>query len=82
MGLAGYFGNPYKVSEYGAAKAVELFRRDLIAMDPRKRSEWLLPLLQFRGLWCACKLGDPCHADILTDYANDLQNELRKKAEI
>lgn len=70
----GKFGNPFKVGDYYESmgyflciktneKAVELFK---------KRTVPTLNIEELRGknLACWCKIGEPCHADILLQIAN------------
>ena len=60
--------NPFKVSEYGREKALELFKEHLT----RKISSGELDVEELRGwnLACYCELNEACHADILLDLAN------------
>lgn len=54
------------------AEAVAQFREDLGFMqddDPQDFAEWLAPL-RGKNLACWCKLGEPCHADVLIELAN------------
>lgn len=56
-----------------AADVVDLFRRVMDAhrvANPRKFEEWIAPL-RGKNLACWCKPGEPCHADILLEMAND-----------
>lgn len=64
-GERGKWGNPFKVSEYGLKKCLELYREWLmekLAHDP----EFLEPL-RGKDLVCFCKLDQPCHADIIIE---------------
>ena len=57
-------GNPYRVSEFGREKAIELFRRLEI---PRIRQDPAL-MTKLRGavsLGCFCKIDQNCHVDEL-----------------
>lgn len=70
----GRFGNPFHVGDdYGAGPidaqtAVELFRT-----DPLCEPIWISAKLELRGknLACWCKLGTPCHRQILLKIANE-----------
>jgi len=64
------WGNPYRVGIEAADNldAVERFRRHLnshpdLVEDIRKE-------LAGRDLLCACEPGEPCHADVLIEVAN------------
>ena len=67
--------------EAGLAMAVEQF-----AKETRERvaayggMTWLLPL-RGKNLACWCKLGTPCHADVLLELANADLNTGRTKHE-
>lgn len=64
----GKWGNPYTVAEYGRELAVLNYRRRLEGMA----QIGALDLSELRGknLACFCKLGEPCHADVLLSLAN------------
>lgn len=64
----GKWGNPYTVAEYGRELAVRNYRRRLDCL----RVIGALDLSELRGknLACWCKLGEPCHADVLLELAN------------
>ena len=62
------WGNPYKVAEHGAARAVALYRESLAAMPPDERDGLLEPLRGATALACWCKPGEPCHADVLIEF--------------
>jgi hypothetical protein len=78
------WGNPFIVGEDGtAAKCVELYkvlltgRLCLTCKAPMERQKEALAyarqhIAQLRGhdLACWCKLGQPCHADVLLELAN------------
>jgi hypothetical protein len=65
----GEWGNPYKVSpEQDAATCVAKFREYIEA-----RPEWIAAArihLKRKDLACWCKIGAPCHADVLLQIAN------------
>jgi Domain of unknown function (DUF4326) len=76
------FGNPYIVNDDGFSQdhdipiyelitvenAVELFQDYLI--EKLKTEQNFLVELSGKNLACFCRLDQPCHADILLDYAN------------
>lgn len=61
--------NPFSVKEHGRDEALRLYREHLAA-DPA-----LLAAVRAefagRDLACWCKPGEPCHADILLNIANE-----------
>lgn len=67
----GPWGNPFKV-EPGrtAAEAVEQFRAMVegFAAEPNVRMN--IESLRGKNLACWCRLGEPCHADVLLELAN------------
>jgi hypothetical protein len=74
----GRFGNPFTVGKDRTQRqAVDAFRKWLTT--PGRTSEMLekkqaildgLAHLRGRNLACFCKLGEPCHADVLLALAN------------
>jgi Domain of unknown function (DUF4326) len=65
------FANPYRIGHEvrDAAEAVAMFRLYLLArpdLVAAARRE-----LRGRRLACWCQPGDPCHADVLLEIAND-----------
>ena len=64
------WGNPYSPGVAGlpAARCSEMYR----AKVERMARDGMLDLTEIRGkdLACWCKLGEPCHADILLEIAN------------
>jgi len=75
----GIWGNPYVVGESGPAEeCVERFRKMLAG------NLWTPPTIttiqeQLRGknLACWCKIGAPCHGDVLLRVANSSFSEAR-----
>lgn len=67
------WGNPYAVSQhYPAERVVEMYRKfwgDYLANEPGALDR-LKQNLGGRDLACWCKIGDPCHADVLLELAN------------
>jgi hypothetical protein len=74
------WGNPWPIGEFGpllrkapdAAGAVGLFSAMLADPQMRWAADYPSDLLPLRGknLACWCKLGEPCHADVLLELAN------------
>lgn len=66
VGRPGKWGNPYRC--YSNKDAVDLYAR-LLNTNPYMRD---LAKQELRGkdLACWCKIGNPCHADILLEVAN------------
>ena len=63
----GRYGNPYLVGPDGTAQeCVDKFRQNM--PDFAKRA--YMQDLRGKNLACWCKLGDPCHADVLLEIAN------------
>ncbi len=81
----GRYGNTWKVGTvffgdgtgdpiYGTAEVVvKAFRDDMVWLAknfPEQAREFLAPL-KGQDLACWCKIGDPCHADVLLEIANN-----------
>jgi hypothetical protein len=75
VGRGTIHGNPFRVGKDGTAQeCVELFEHNLrgtlqapiMGMALRKR----LDQLRGKNLACWCKPGEPCHTDVLLEYAN------------
>lgn len=68
------WGNPFIVGVNGTADVVlDKYIRFLIAyaiVAPQDFSEYI-DLLRGKNLACWCKIGEPCHADILLEIANE-----------
>lgn len=80
------YGNPFLASDIrvsgpkagqglpiGAAGAVQAFRNyltNLLRLEPQKTRQ-VLDELRGKNLACWCKLGEPCHADVLLELANE-----------
>lgn len=63
-------GEAYYDYNEAAKYAVELFRELLEReMQPADKEQ-----LRGKNLACWCKAGDPCHADVLLEYANQQQH--------
>lgn len=71
----GKWGNPFRVGKEidTAEEAVRCYERYIhAAMDEKDASLLRDDLHELRGknLACWCKIGDPCHADVLLELAN------------
>lgn len=73
----GIYGNPYRVGQHGtAAECVTKYRADIerTLSGPVTLHQVVMRqmLRDIRGhnLACHCKPGNPCHADVLLDFAN------------
>jgi hypothetical protein len=69
----GFFDKDMTPTEYEAHDRrvqVQWFR-ELMA-EANMRSDFLAPL-RGKNLACWCKLGDPCHADVLLELANKME---------
>jgi hypothetical protein len=72
------YGNPFKVTEDRTEADVAMAFHTWLTVDschagiPERRAALLAALPQLRGknLACWCKLGEPCHADVLLELAN------------
>lgn len=80
------YGNPFLASDIrvsgpkesqglpiGVAGAVQAFRNyltNLLRVEPQKTRQ-VLDELRGKNLACWCKLGEPCHADVLLELANE-----------
>jgi hypothetical protein len=70
----GGFANKRDAAEF----AVELFKRELIASlnrEPTSAKYYLGPLVG-RDLMCFCKIGEPCHADVLLKLTAEFEQGL------
>lgn len=73
------WANPFKVSQHGRERAVELYRRwllgDAVAAAIVPAGNWHRPTLeeirtlQGEVLACWCDLGEQCHGDVLGELA-------------
>jgi len=67
------WGNPFKVGIDGNVNEVmEKYRKWLNAfafVSPLEYAK-IIDLLRGKNLACWCKLGEPCHADVLLEIAN------------
>ena len=61
-------GKPFSVAEHGREQAIALFSAYL----DQQLAAGALDITELRGkvLACWCRLGEPCHADVLIRRAN------------
>jgi hypothetical protein len=64
------WGNPHPL-ELGRAEAVRRYRDDLLAGRLKVSVDDVRRELRGRDLACYCPLGEPCHADVLLEVANE-----------
>lgn len=67
----GKWGNPYVTFDkdhYDLSWCLRAYRRHILAKVEAKELD--LDELRGKDLMCWCKLGSPCHADILLEMAN------------
>ena len=66
------FGNPFVVGVDGtASECVEKYAMDIYHPNGRVGFEVVdIATLRGKNLACWCKIGEPCHADVLLDLAN------------
>ena len=75
VGRPTQWGNPFRASDVGRAEAVRLFRSMLEDRDQRSRVGYpsdksIRESLRGKVLMCWCRVGAPCHADVLLEIAN------------
>jgi hypothetical protein len=65
------WGNPFDWRQYGKAEAVRL-HSEWIVNDPAGQAIGKDAVVELRGrdLGCTCKIGEPCHGDVLLRIAN------------
>jgi hypothetical protein len=68
VGRPSRWGNPFRVGGHvaTAAEAVARFRAETLPSWPPEQ----IAALRGRDLMCWCRLGEPCHADVLIEIAN------------
>ena len=69
------WGNPFKAADHGSGThaqsiAVKLYECWLDRSEQAKLMAAAIRDLRGKNLACWCKLGDPCHADVLLELAN------------
>lgn len=86
VGRPSKWGNPFPVDIYGQDGAVDRFRRllngEMTAREVNRSSAYFNPslarfririsvgMLRGKDLACWCPLDEPCHADVLLEWAN------------
>jgi hypothetical protein len=65
------WGNPFHLHPF--INAVELYERWIKTSDGKHIAEAARRELAGKDLACWCKEGEPCHADVLLRYANEVQ---------
>jgi len=68
VGRPSKWGNPFTLAEYGPKLALSNYRGRITGLV----LVGAIDLAELRGkdLACWCKIGEPCHADILLELAN------------
>lgn len=61
------YGNPFRAGQKGIIQAESVLLYEIII---KKHTEQIKTELAGKNLSCWCKLGEPCHADILLEIAN------------
>jgi hypothetical protein len=64
------WGNPHPLT-LGRDEAVRRYRDDLVAGRLRVTVQDVREQLRDRDLACYCPLDEPCHADVLIEFANE-----------
>ena len=75
VGRPSKWGNPFKVAEFGVQQSLKLFRLHL-QEKLRQQPDFLEPL-RGKDLVCFCKLTDPCHADIISEFLTLADKEVK-----
>lgn len=72
VGRGSRWGNKFRVDDIFPASAAKAAFEDWLRKNftDEERKSWLAPL-RGKDLACWCKIGDPCHADILLRLANE-----------
>jgi hypothetical protein len=78
------WGNPFAIGQsrkddngfwdkIGTAETAVKFFRDMLSLDRRNYPDASqIVTLRGKNLACWCKLGDPCHADVLLDICREI----------
>lgn len=65
------WGNPFKIGpDRNAAEAVAQYRSMIEGFADEPNVALNIEDLRGKNLACWCKLGEPCHADVLLEIAN------------
>jgi hypothetical protein len=74
VGRPTIWGNRFTAKEEGSATAaVSMFEHDVAKFQCFHLGDyarWIAPL-RGKNLACFCKLDQPCHADVLLEFANE-----------
>ena len=65
------WGNPFKVSDYGQERAVEMFADWIRQPEQAEYRERVRRDLQGKALACYCPAHKACHADVLVKVADE-----------
>lgn len=73
-----FWGNPYQAKNGDRASAVRCYKMELewylhgrgASAEQKKKVKDGLAFLRGKNLACWCPLDQPCHADVLLDFAN------------
>jgi Domain of unknown function (DUF4326) len=93
----GKWGNPFQIGKnrchghgidfrqepiLDAGTAVRFFREMLGRSDRNYPSDTDIQGLRGKNLACFCKLGEPCHADVLLELANRATDSSAQRGEV
>ena len=68
------WGNPFKISkEMSRSQVIINFEKALLAGELKFSLSEVKSKLKGKDLACWCKVGEPCHGDVLLRYANSNQ---------
>jgi len=70
VGRGSKWGNPYRVGHPLDAEAAVLAYRDYLKGPRADYIRATIAELRGKNLACWCALGQPCHADVLLEFAN------------
>jgi hypothetical protein len=73
VGRGSLWGNPFTVAEHGRLGAIAKYREMLAGRGHLK----LTRDLAGKNLACWCREDEPCHADVLLEFANETESQLR-----
>lgn len=73
VGRPSIWGNPYQTSAMTRDQAVRFFRVRCDRLSRTMSGHADLEKLRGKNLACWCRLDQPCHADVLLEYANSTQ---------
>lgn len=70
VGRGTIWGNPYRVENGRNRQIVKQLYRQLVDRDGGLSVRTIQGELRGKDLACWCKIGEPCHADVLLEIAN------------